>query len=344
MSSEPSNRLTRTAASAIRADFFSKPPQVIAAMPGIEVDDVPLLGEALDTGFEGMTPPTLGELRDRLPLARETRDRVAARERQQRRVGLPELRTRLGGRYLAEIPAGPPDPLVIDRLDPTGHTILYGAGGTGKGTLATWWITQLVQAGLRVLILDYENHGDEWARRYQGLAGTEGGGDVLWTAPLTAAWDAPRGPLWGQQKEVRDLAEAFEADYLVIDSIVPGCAGADPVDPGTAARYAGALEYIERPALSWRETSSRRWDTIQSTSESSNRLCLGRRRGRGRASSWTTCSGASAGYSTSGGNAAISDRGRSTRLNRPAARPEPGQTTPFAVLGRCCGDEWCRRT
>jgi len=159
-------------------------------------------------------------------------------------------RERFGGRPLSTIPADPPAPLLVDRLDPLGHTILYGTGGSGKGTLATWWIARLVRTGHRVVILDYENHPDEWARRYAGLAGATGAADILHLAPLTAGWGGDRGALWQQMIDVGQLLEAWHATIVVVDSIVAACGGADPIDPGTAALYAGALEYLGRPTLS----------------------------------------------------------------------------------------------
>ncbi len=157
---------------------------------------------------------------------------------------------RLGAIALAEISIAPPAPLLCDRLDPASHTILYGTGGVGKGTFACYLITRLVAAGHRVLILDYENHGDEWARRYYGLAGRDGSAQVLWVAPLTSGWSARRGAIWKQVTDVRELAAVFGATYVVIDSIVPACGGSDPMDPGTVALYAGALEYLGIPVLS----------------------------------------------------------------------------------------------
>ena len=157
---------------------------------------------------------------------------------------------RLGAIPLAEISTAPPAPLLCDRLDPVSHTILYGTGGVGKGTYTCYLITRLVAAGHRVLILDYENHGGEWARRYHGLAGRNGSEDVLWVAPLTSGWDGPRGAIWQQITDVCDLATLFGATYVVIDSIVPACGGSDPMDPGTVALYAGALEYLGIPVLS----------------------------------------------------------------------------------------------
>ncbi len=157
---------------------------------------------------------------------------------------------RYGARPLAEVNREPPPPLLIDRLDPEGHSILFGPGGVGKGIQASWWIVQLVQAGHRVLILDYENHPTEWARRIFGLGGQDALAGVVHVAPLTAAWKALRGPLWRQAEDIAALAAWAAADYLVIDSIVPACAGFDPLKPEAAALYAGGLELIGLPALS----------------------------------------------------------------------------------------------
>ena len=157
---------------------------------------------------------------------------------------------RLGAIVLAEISTAPPAPLLCARLDPVSHTILYGTGGVGKGTYASYLITRLVAVGHRVVILDYENHGDEWARRYDGLAGREGVDAVIWVAPLAASWRGVRGAIWQQAADIRELATAFGATYVVIDSIVPACGGSDPMDPGTVALYAGALEYLGIPVLS----------------------------------------------------------------------------------------------
>jgi hypothetical protein len=157
---------------------------------------------------------------------------------------------RLAAHPLSEIDPSPAPPLLLDRLDPKGHTILYGTGGCGKGTLATAWAAQLVREGHRVLLLDYEDHPGEWARRYAGLAGSEGADRIVHVAPLAAAFRGPRGPLWGAEREFRELVAEIDATYLVIDSVVTACGGSDPMDPGTPARYAGALQYIGLPALS----------------------------------------------------------------------------------------------
>lgn len=161
-----------------------------------------------------------------------------------------KLAERLGAHTLDTLSADPPAPLLVDRLDPDGHTILYGTGGVGKGVLTAWWTVQLVRAGHRVLILDYENHPGEWARRIGGLGTAPELAAVIWAAPLTAEWQSKRGPLWVQAEDVRALAEATGATFVVVDSIVPACAGVDPMKPEAVSLYAGALEYIGRPVLS----------------------------------------------------------------------------------------------
>ncbi len=157
---------------------------------------------------------------------------------------------RLGARPLGTVPTDPPPPLAVGRCDPAGHTILYGPGGVGKGVLAASWTVQLVRDGHRVLIVDYENHADEWARRVDGLGGPDALAGVLWVGPYTAAWTGRRGPLWSQADDLRALADAFGATFVVVDSIVPACGATDSTKPEAAAQYAAGLEMLGRPVLS----------------------------------------------------------------------------------------------
>ncbi len=143
---------------------------------------------------------------------------------------------------LSAISTDPPPPMLVDRLDPTGHTILYGTGGIGKGALACRWISDLVLAGHRVLILDYEAHPEEWSRRVASLAPDVHRGDAVRHL-------APRSSLAAAAAEVAWTCDAHELDYVVIDSAVMAC-GTDPLKPEAAAVYAAALIEIGRPALS----------------------------------------------------------------------------------------------
>jgi len=143
---------------------------------------------------------------------------------------------------LSSISTDPPPPMLVDRLDPTGHTILYGTGGIGKGALACRWISDLVIAGHRVLIVDYEAHPEEWSRRVASLAPDVHRGDAVRHL-------APRSSLAAATGEVVWTCDAYELDYVVIDSAVMAC-GTDPLKPEAAAIYAAALIEIGRPALS----------------------------------------------------------------------------------------------
>ncbi len=143
---------------------------------------------------------------------------------------------------LSSINTDPPPPMLIDRLDPAGHTILYGTGGVGKGALACSWISDLVRSGHRVLILDYEGHPEEWSRRIAALAADVHGGDAVRHL-------VPRGALAAAAAEIVWTCDTYGLDYIVIDSAVMAC-GADPLKPESAAGYAAGLLAIGRPALS----------------------------------------------------------------------------------------------
>jgi hypothetical protein len=143
---------------------------------------------------------------------------------------------------LSGISTDPPAPMLIDRLDPEGHTILYGTGGVGKGALASNWIAQLVQSGHRVLILDYEGHPEEWSRRIASLAPDVHRGDAVRHL-------IPREPLAVAAAEITWTCATYDLDYIVVDSVVMAC-GADPMKPEAAAAYGAGLVEINRPVLS----------------------------------------------------------------------------------------------
>lgn len=156
-----------------------------------------------------------------------------------------------GARPLSVIPRCAPDPLLLGWLDPAGHTIVYGDGSTGKGVKAADLIRRLVGEGHHVLILDYENHPDEWSRRVHALQGsTEVVEHVTHVSPTSAEWTAPRGGIWEHQAEVKAVARIVGATYMVVDSLAIACGGADVLKPEAATQYAAALSYIGLPTLS----------------------------------------------------------------------------------------------
>lgn len=157
---------------------------------------------------------------------------------------------RLGVRFLPEISTEPPPPMLLGRVDPLGHTMVYGTGGVGKGTLVSSWVLGLLLEGKRILLIDYENHPEEWAPRIASLGAGELMNRVMHVAPLTAAWHGKRGPIWEQITELRTLATEGEIDVAVIDSAVMACAGVDPLDAEAPTLYAAALEYLGMPVIS----------------------------------------------------------------------------------------------
>jgi hypothetical protein len=71
---------------------------------------------------------------------------------------------------------------------------------------------------------------------------------VHWLAPFKQGL----GALWSEQSlaAIGLEVEHVGATYLVIDSVVFACAGADPVKPETPMLYASALQIIGLPSLS----------------------------------------------------------------------------------------------
>lgn len=175
------------------------------------------------------------------------------RARARRLLGEPEPEPdaikRTGARWFTDIEPKPTPPLLLDRIHPTGHTVLFGAGGCGKGTLASAWIVELTKAGKRVLIADYESHLDEeWMPRILSLGGRDAMAHVIGAEPLSRAWHGRRGRLFDHARDLRELADDAGADVVVIDSITQ--AGEDLMSPDGASRYGEALQSIERPVLS----------------------------------------------------------------------------------------------
>jgi hypothetical protein len=225
--------------------------------------------EALSREAEAADGPTSNRWRDARPderpgileNARSTRKRAAEQETASTRpltedeerhladIAAIQTMEDLGARFLSECRSGPPEPLLLDRLDPIAHSILYGTGAVGKGLLAACWVARLTALGHRVVIIDYEGHSEEWARRVPPLS-TRPERSVVMVAPLSAAWKGKRGPIWESKDDIGRLVEAYGGTYVVIDSVVTACGGADVTKPETCARYAEALQRFDRPVLS----------------------------------------------------------------------------------------------
>lgn len=155
-----------------------------------------------------------------------------------------------GVRRLDDISTSPPPPLLVNRIDPEGHTILFGTGGTGKGTLAAEWIVELVADSHIVLIIDYEAHPTEWARRIASLGGPETLASVYYVSPSTIEWHGPRGAIWAQTGWLREIADSVLATVAFVDSIVPACGATDALKSEAPGQYAMAIAGLGRPVVS----------------------------------------------------------------------------------------------
>jgi hypothetical protein len=145
---------------------------------------------------------------------------------------------------LSDVKPEPAAALLIDRLDAEGHTIMYGTGDVGKGVIASHWIGQLVALGHVVLILDYEDHRAEWARRIDALYGADVRASVIYVAP---PW---QGAIWDHATDIKELIDAVGATVVVIDSIVFACRGKDATDPAATTFYDAAVKQFGVPVLS----------------------------------------------------------------------------------------------
>ena len=93
--------------------------------------------------------------------------------------------------------------------------------------------------GPRVLILDYEGHPGEWARRIGSLDPSAAAG---------VSYLAPVGPLRSVADAIAYEADALDITYVVVDSAVMAC-GDDPMKPDSARSYGEGVIRLRRPVL-----------------------------------------------------------------------------------------------
>lgn len=158
---------------------------------------------------------------------------------------------------IREVTLAPPEPLLLDWLHPYEHTVLFGDGGTGKGVVAAWWAAQLVRQGMKVLVVDYEQHArHEWRPRLQRFFCAH---EEFHREPLCPEADAlldgvyyvqPIKPIWDIASWIAGQAARVGADYLIIDSVTFATAGSDPSEASTAIKYLQAVNIIGYPVLS----------------------------------------------------------------------------------------------
>lgn len=141
--------------------------------------------------------------------------------------------------------------LVPPFLAPEGVTVIYGRGGVGKGMLSIWLVMVLIRTGYKVMLVDYEGHPKEWAKRAHKMGFTDAEKEaVQYRAPFGKQWNSKtRGAL----HEVVDLlareVQENAIDYLIIDSFTTSTSTGDGLGGKDAAQeFFTAVERIGVPA------------------------------------------------------------------------------------------------
>jgi len=130
----------------------------------------------------------------------------------------------------------PPVPPILGVLSPEGTTVLYGDGGDGKGWIAAKWASQL---DVKVAIIDFENHPNEWAYRLDKF----GLQDVLYVSPPNTM------ERWANDRAARLLRNAG-IGFLIVDSAMYASNVDDPYSPASAMAYKRARSRLDNlPAI-----------------------------------------------------------------------------------------------
>jgi hypothetical protein len=126
--------------------------------------------------------------------------------------------------------------------------ILFGDGGQGKSLLALYLVGRLAQQGIPVLYCDWEFDGESHRERYHQMFGAE-------PCPTLRYARCDR-PLVAECDRIRRLAQTYQTQYLVCDSIVFACgAGTPPESAEAASNYFQALRQIGIGSLNLAHTT-----------------------------------------------------------------------------------------
>lgn len=153
-------------------------------------------------------------------------------------------------RPLADVVSAEAVKYLIGKIHPDGHTILFGAGGTGKGMIAADWVVKFVEEeDIDVLVVDYEqNATHEWRPRVQSLASEPE------TLKRVHIWQ-PTQAIWDVAGELREAVLSLGIGCVVVDSLMYACAGAKVEESGTVAAYSLAIAQCPSPVLSLAHTT-----------------------------------------------------------------------------------------
>ena len=128
-----------------------------------------------------------------------------------------------GVRPFTELRADPPPcPLVGVFMATEEDVILFGRGGSTKGTIAAWWALRHVRSDPMavVYILDYEHHETEWGGRMRRLGATEEElAQIYYASPYGKEWTHPVGDLARVWEYVQIDCTALAVTLMIVDSI-----------------------------------------------------------------------------------------------------------------------------
>jgi hypothetical protein len=128
-----------------------------------------------------------------------------------------------GVRPFSELRADPPPcPLVGVFMATEEDIILFGRGGSTKGTIAAWWGLCHLRADPEavVYVLDYEHHETEWGGRMRRLGATEAEmARIHYASPYSKEWTHPVGDLADVWPYVKEDCEELAVTLLIVDSI-----------------------------------------------------------------------------------------------------------------------------
>ena len=147
----------------------------------------------------------------------------------------------------------PPPPLVGVFMATAEDTIMFGRGGSTKGTTAAFMALEVVKAdpAAVVYVLDFEHHEGEWAGRIRRLGATDKHmGRIHYASPYAKAWTYPTGQLIEVWPYVKADCDRLNVTLLVIDSMTAASdAGEAMGGKQVADDYFRAVRQIGRRAL-----------------------------------------------------------------------------------------------
>jgi hypothetical protein len=166
-------------------------------------------------------------------------------------LGTDDAEPALAWRTGEDIDDSPPGDLLLGMLEPNDPTMIYAAGGVGKGTTCAYIVAETRKLGIRPLIYDAEGHPREWRRRLTGL-------DIppewwVYVEPHELPDHLLGKPLHEVTPHLGDIARAAGCGLLIVDSIM---AASNLTEEGIKGdvrapyRYASALANTGIPSVS----------------------------------------------------------------------------------------------